>query len=289
MADELPLIQITNKDLNRSHNFFNRKKTSQEKNKERNKRSTAKKSAAKGGPLDFLITTNEWLEDMPIRIVMAFDNFVGSGENAIQSKVDVICAWLAWKVNVAVERKRQAILRILHEQYQKTVGGKVMRMAQAIQSFVNDPIGALGSFASAIFGPVMAVFQWIVELGVQILKLAENLAKIVSVLPPSPPNPHINYDKFKLKVKSISMDEVMSDPSSLPAPEVMFPEPTKPFSKESFSESFETASAALKSSQKKYILSEEDKNALAGFDKRSLSSIIQEETEFNIGAGNSTL
>ena len=291
MAEELPLIQLKNNgELNRSYNFFNRKKKEEDKEKERNKKATAKKASkggSSGGPFGFLKTTNDWLEDCPERIIAAYDNFIGDGENLAQSKVDKFCAWLAWKVNIAIERKRQTILKILHEQYQTTAAGKVMAVANAIKKFCNDPIGAIGSFAGAIFGPVAAVFKWVVELASEILRLAANLAKIMAALPPTPPNPHINYDKFKLKVNSISMAEIASDPSSLPPPEVMFPEPPKPFTKETFTEGFESSSANLKSQQKKYTLSDEDKKALMGFSvsQYSLEEALIEET--NVGIPNS--
>ena len=73
---------------------------------------------------------------------------------------------------------------------------------------------------------------------------------------------YINYNKFKLKVKTISMSDIKSDPSNLPAPEVMFPEPERPFSKETFTKTFETDSSKLKSVKVKYKLKEQDKKAL---------------------------
>jgi hypothetical protein len=170
-------------------------------------------------------------------------------------------------VNIAVERKRQEVLQILYDQYQATAAGQVMRVAGAVQSFCHDPIGAIGAFAGALFAPIVAVFKWISDLITEVLKLASNIAKLMSVLPPTPPNPHINYDKFKLKIKSVSMAEIMSNPYNLPPPEVMFPEPPKPFSKESFKESFETASASLKSMRKVYKLSDADKKTLEAMNK----------------------
>lgn len=215
-----------------------------------------------GTPFDFLIPTNKWLEKVPINVINAFNNFIGTGEHVAQEKVDQICVWLSWKVNIMIERKRQELLKKLHGMYQNTVGGKVMKMATAIKDFMSDPLGAVGSFASALGGPVPKVIQWGVILIKEIPKLAANLAKIVSALPPQPPNPNINYDKFKLKINSISMGAITSDPSSLPAPEVMFPEPEKPFSKEGFKTAFENASAGLKSSKQKFVLTEEDKLAM---------------------------
>lgn len=288
MADDqiLPLVQIPTKEIEKARKADERRKKQEEKEKERNKKATAKKLSkdklSKGkilkGPFAFLEPVNEWLEKVPRRIIAAYNNFIGSGEHLAQSKVDQICAWLAWKVNIAVERKRQAILRILYDQNESTMMGKVMKAANAIKKFFNDPLRALGSFAGVVFGPVAAVFAWGIELAQQVIRLGANLANIMAVLPPPPPNPHINYDKFKLHIKGISMKDLTTDPKNLPSPESMFPEPPKPFTKETFKEGFEKASARLKSSQKKYTLSEEDAAVLSGFQTTSLEDIIREQT-----------
>ena len=215
-----------------------------------------------GKPFDFLKTTNDWLEKVPVNVVNAFNNFFATGEKIAQEKVDTICVWLSWKVNIAIERKRQALIKTLYEQYKTTAGGRVMRTATAVKEFVSDPIGAIASFAKAIFAPIASVFEWIKMLAVEIPRLAENLAKIVQSLPPEPPSPHINYDKFKLKVGTINMSIIASDPSNMPAPEVLFPEPPKPFSKDAFSEAFETASANLKSTKQIYTLKGDDKKSM---------------------------
>lgn len=222
------------------------------------------------GPLDFLTATNQWLEKVPLTYIEALENMVGNAETAVQSKVDQICVWLSWKVNIAIERKRQAIIKILYEQYQSTMMGKVMKTAMAVKSFLSNPLGAIGSFASAIAAPIAAVLSWISILMVEIPKLAENLAKIASALPPTPPNPNINYDKFKVKVGSISMGMITSDPSSLPPPEVMFPEPPKPFSKQTFDKSFQSE-AKLKSNSVIYKLPDSE--------AQSLQELIAKETK----------
>ena len=214
-------------------------------------------------PLQFLTTTNDYLEKVPENIISAFDNMIGSGEKIGQGKVDAICAWLAWKVNIAIERKRQAVIKTLHDQYMSNAQGPVFKAANAIMSFVSDPLGAIGDFASAIFAPVNKVLAWVKALVKEIPRLAANLARIVSALPPSPPNPHINYDKFKLKVGSISMGAIMAGTAGMKSPEEMFPEPPKPFSKESFAADFENVKVSLKESRDKFILKKEDKEAIA--------------------------
>lgn len=252
-------VQIPNKDLNRAKKAEERKKKAEE----RSKKSSSKKQSATG-PFAFLKAINDWLEKVPARITAAFDNFVKSGETLTQEKVDRICIWLSWKVNIAIERVRQRVLKVLHDQYQTTAGGRVLKTANAIKKFCTHPIDSIGSLASALFAPLASVFAWVKVLVVELPRLAENLANIVAVLPPDPPEPHINYDKFKLKVGTINMSLVTADPNDLPAPEVLFPEPPKPFSASIFEEEFNEASANLKSAKMQYTLSEEDKNSLQG-------------------------
>ena len=191
------------------------------------------------GAFDFLSFTNDWLEQYPATIVRSFDNYVQKGEEIAQSKVDVICTWLAWKVNVAIERQRQKVIKALYEMYKTTVGGKVMRVAMSIKNFVTDPIGSIGEFANSVASPIKSVFDWAAMLGKELPRLAKNLAYIAQALPPEPPSPHINYNKFKLKIGSISMSTITSDPSNLPSPESMFPEPPRPWSKETFQAEFD--------------------------------------------------
>ena len=222
-----------------------------------------------GKSLQFLKTTNAWLEKVPISMINAFENMIGSGEKISQSKVDQICAWLAWKVKLAIERKRQALIQTLHDQYVNNQKGPVMRAVNAITSFVSDPLGALGDFASTVFAPIAPAIEWIKILIKEIPKLVENLARIVSALPPAPPNPRINYDKFKIKVGSLSLGAIIKGTAGMKSPEEMFPEPEKPFSKESFERAFADASVALKSNSKKYVLKPDD--------FESMSTVIQKE------------
>ena len=226
-----------------------------------NKSNSVNKNSEKG-LFDFLESANDYLESVPERVNNAFENAIGNGEKLTQSKVDVICAWLAWRINVSIEYLRQAVIKGLHGLYKSTVAGQVMQCANMIRNFIRDPLRQLGNFAGTIFGPVGTVISYMPKLASEVARLGGNLANIVASLPPNPPSPDINYNKFKLKVKSISMSDITSDPSNLPAPEVIFPEPEKPFSKNTFTKTFENDSAKLKSSKLKYKLKEQDKRAL---------------------------
>ena len=228
-------------------------------------------------PFAFLKTTNDWLESVPERATKALDNAVGNGEKIAQSKVDSICVWLSWKINIQIERVRQSVIRTLHGMYKSTMAGKVMKMAKSIQSLVSDPLGALGSFASTLFSPVSSVFNWVKTLVKEVPRLAENLANIASSLPPTPPSPNINYYKFKIKVKSISLSAITSDPSKLPSPESMFPEPPNPFTKNTFQETFSSMNSKLKSNQVIYKLTDKQKQSLAQMNTSDIDSLSFED------------
>ena len=196
------------------------------------------KGSSNSNPFEFLECTNDWLESVPERAINALNNSIGNGERITQEKVDAICIWISWKINVQIERVRQATLRALYGMYKNTVVGKAMQIVTVIKEFVSNPLETIGSFASAIFAPFAPVTQWFSVLTREIPRLANNLVRIASSLPPSPPSPNINFDKFKIKVKTISISTITTDPNKLPPPEVMFPEPPKPMSSETFENIF---------------------------------------------------
>lgn len=220
------------------------------------------KGSSNSNPFEFLECTNDWLESVPERAINALNNSVGNGEKIAQAKVDAICLWVSWKINIQIERVRQATLRALYGMYKNTAAGKVIQVINVIKEFVSDPIKTIGSFASAIFAPFAPIVKWLPTLQRELPRLAKNLANIASSLPPTPPSPHINYDKFKIKVKTISISTITSDPNKLPSPEAMFPEPPKPISSEIFESIFNNSSAKLKSNKVMYKLTERQKESL---------------------------
>lgn len=187
--------------------------------------------------LDWLVKINDFLEEVPGNVSSYFKALSKSGEELVQSQVDIICAWLAWKVNIMVERKRQQVVQTLNEQYggYLQLFGGISAAKQAL-----NPLKA-GSFFSKFISPVSAIVSFLKTLMKEIPRLAANLANIANALPPDPPNPHINYNAFKLKIGTISLKEVIAGTAGTPSPEQMFPEPAKPFSKEAFNASFEGA------------------------------------------------
>jgi hypothetical protein len=191
--------------------------------------------------LEWLKKVNDFLEQVPLQVTEWFEHTFKSGEKLTQDFVDRQCAWLAWKINIMVERKRQEVLKTLHDEYGGYLGA--LQVVTVFKQAVTDPIGTLGSVFNTIAGPYAKVVDFLKTLMKEIPRLAANLAKIASSLPPAPPNPRINFNAFKLNIKSISMADVING-GSLPTPEQMFPEPPKPFGKASFDSSFENAPIA---------------------------------------------
>ena len=203
---------------------------------------------AKKDVLDWLKKANATLEQLPNGILAYFDAIAQMGERATQAFVDGICRYAAWLINITVERIRQAILKGLYEQFIL-----VRVIADAIdlgKKVIQDPLGTIGSFFSKITAPISAAVKFPIELAKELAKLASNLAKIASVLPPPPPNPHINYNEFKLKLGNISMG-ALGSADSLPDPEVIFPKPPNPFGKEAFKSSFEEGKKASETEEVK--------------------------------------
>ena len=192
--------------------------------------------------LDWLVKINDYLEKFPITILSYFDALMAFGENITQEYVDIWCRYLAWQVNINIERLRQRVLRSLNEQ--NGILSKVMGIINLAQQVISNPLGVIGSFFRKITGPITSGYYFITTLVSELARLAKNLARIAEVLPPDPPNPRINFNEFRIKINTVSMSS-LGGVEALPPPEVMFPEPLeKPFSREAFNASFDSGKTA---------------------------------------------
>lgn len=185
--------------------------------------------------LSWLRKANDFLEQVPEGILAYFDAIVDMGETIAQDKVDSICRYAAWKANISIERARQKILKGAYNQ--NKAAKAVVDLMNIGKKFMQDPLGTVFSFFDPILKPFVGVAKFTIELIQEISRLAENLAKIADALPPAPPNPRINFNAFQLNLGVISMGALASV-DSLPDPEIIFPEPEKPWTKKSFEASF---------------------------------------------------
>lgn len=233
------------------------------------------------GPLGWLISINDFLEQVPGNVIKTFYNLSRSAEEMGQSYVDIVCRWLAWKVNVMVERKRQQVIKSLYSQY----GGflELLSGVSVVQNALSNPIGAIGGFLGKFAKPITTIVNFVTTLLVEIPRLAANLANIAAALPPAPPNPNINYDAFQLSIGSISMGDVIGGPDALKPPEEMFPEPINPFSKAAFNESFDNAKSMTKEDKVKWKLpqnmTKEELEKRQEADKDKIEGLFKGETD----------
>lgn len=188
--------------------------------------------------LAWLSKINDFLEQVPMNVSVWFKNTFKSGEELTQSAVDRLCIWMSNKINRMIEEKRQQVIKTLQDEY----GGylNALSVITVIKQVLTNPIGLIGSFFNILVGPYGKVVGFLSALMKEVPRLAANLANIANSLPPEPPSPHINFNKFKIKVNSISMGDIMGG-GAMPSPEQMFPEEKKPFGKEAFNEMFENA------------------------------------------------
>jgi hypothetical protein len=190
------------------------------------------------GALDYLVSFNDFLERVPINALEFFKKMFKAGEEYTQDFVDACCRWIAWKINIMVERQRQKVIKQLADHYAGAlaVAGSMNIFVKA----VSDPLGTIGGVFNYFAKPIKIVKDFVKVLLKEIPRLANNLANIANSLPPDPPNPHINFNAFKLKIGTISLPEIMGV-GAMPTPEEMFPAPPSPFSKAAFDSSFENA------------------------------------------------
>ena len=189
-------------------------------------------------PLDFLSKVNSLLEQVPLKATEFFRHTFKSGEKYTQDFVDSCCIWIAWKINIMVERLRQKVIKQLADHYKGAVA--LANSMNIVAKAVSDPLGTIGGVFSFFAKPVKTVANFVKVLAVEIPRLAANLANIMNSLPPEPPDPHINFNAFRLRIGTISLAEIMKA-ETMPSPEEMFPAPPSPFSKNSFDKSFENA------------------------------------------------
>lgn len=193
------------------------------------------KKAKSESMLGYLRTFNDKLEQIPNTVQKTFERAYAVEDELPQKGMDMICEWSAWRVNTIIEAARQQAVKALHDQ--NSFVNKVMKPVNAVYSIVTNPLGALGAIASAVksiagifITPIANLVNFTIELVTELARTAELLAKLSALVPPAPPSPNLNTNKFKIQIKPLTVGTITEDPSNLPSPEEMFPEPIVPFS-----------------------------------------------------------
>ena len=88
--------------------------------------------------LDELKKFNDFLEGVPRSITVFFKAAFKSGEELVQSYVDAVCTWAAWRVNITIEIARQWLIKALWKKYGKAL--KLLAAGQIVKKFFQNPL-----------------------------------------------------------------------------------------------------------------------------------------------------
>lgn len=144
-----------------------------------------------------------------------------------QEKVDDACILISNKINAKLIDKRGDLIDFLHGKYmtsQKIIS-EFGPVAQAIEnlgiptsiddvvSILSDTVKSLKNFAKLFLGPYQEAVEYVVELAPKLIELTENIEKLAglpSKIPVIPDVPNVNFDKLKITMLPITMEEVIT-------------------------------------------------------------------------------
>lgn len=144
-----------------------------------------------------------------------------------QEKVDDACILISNKINAKLIDKRGDLIDFLHGKYmtsQKIIS-EFGPVAQAIEnlgiptsiddvvSILSDTVKSLKNFAKLFLGPYQEAVEYVVELAPKLIELTENIEKLAglpSKIPVIPDVPNVNFDKLKITMLPITIEEVIT-------------------------------------------------------------------------------
>ena len=162
------------------------------------------------------------LSDKTLTNLQPLDELIAS---KAQETVDDVCIRLSDKINSELSIKRADLVNCLHNQYSTSqeIVTKFSPVATAINnlslptklddviSILTDTINSLKNFAELFLGPYKEAIEFTIQLTPKLIELSkqiDKISKLPSKIPPIPNQPNLNYDKLKIKVDPITLDEI---------------------------------------------------------------------------------
>ena len=144
-----------------------------------------------------------------------------------QEKVDEACIRISNKINAKLIDKRGDLIDFLHDKYMTSqeIMDKYGPVSQAIKNLVkpksiddvvsilSDTVKSIKEFAKIFLGPYIEAVEYVTELIPKLAELTENienLASLPSKIPEIPNVPDVNFDKLKITIPPITMEEVIT-------------------------------------------------------------------------------
>ena len=151
---------------------------------------------------------NAFLEKINTNVYTTFNDI----ENyPTQQKVDEACIFISNKINPILNEKREELIKVLHEAYLSS--NEVITLLKPLVEFdlnIDTVVEAVKKIINILAGPYKIAIEYITVLAPKLQDLMVNIALLAYIPENIPQRPNINYDKLKISMKPITINEIIT-------------------------------------------------------------------------------
>ena len=128
-----------------------------------------------------------------------------------QQKVDEACEFVNNKTNPILNEKREELIKVLHEAYLSS--NEVITLLKPLVEFdlnIDTVVEAVKKIINILAGPYKIAVEYITVLAPKLQDLMVNIALLAYIPENIPQRPDINYDKLKISMKPITINEIIT-------------------------------------------------------------------------------
>lgn len=128
-----------------------------------------------------------------------------------QQKVDEACEFVNNKTNPILNEKREELIKVLHEAYLSS--NEVITLLKPLVEFdlnIDTVVEAVKKIINILAGPYKIAVEYITVLTPKLQDLMINIALLAYIPENIPQRPDINYDKLKISMKPITINEIIT-------------------------------------------------------------------------------
>lgn len=128
-----------------------------------------------------------------------------------QQKVDEACEFVNNKTNPILNEKREELIKVLHEAYLSS--NEVVTLLKPLVEFdlnIDTVVEAVKKIINILAGPYKIAVEYITVLAPKLQDLMVNIALLAYIPENLPQRPDINYNKLKISMKPITINEIIT-------------------------------------------------------------------------------
>lgn len=128
-----------------------------------------------------------------------------------QQKVDEACEFVNNKTNPILNEKREELIKVLHEAYLSS--NEVVTLLKPLVEFdlnIDTVVEAVKKIINILAGPYKIAVEYITVLAPKLQDLMVNIALLAYIPENLPQRPDINYNKLKIFMKPITINEIIT-------------------------------------------------------------------------------